>query len=313
MKSRNISIVTHCYQRTVDGFLIFYTVSDFVVFFTRFCILASRYNIRVLKVCLMYDHIHISVIAPDKETLSTFVGEYSRLFAHEYNVRWGLSGKLFYSPFGRADKREAKAIRTNLIYVDNNPVERHIVKKAEDYRWNFLAYAVSNHPFSEKVILSKASTHLRDSIKTVEALHKRKVHLSYATLSNLLGGLTKEECNQLVDRIISIYNVIDYEYSLRLFGSYDNMILALHSTSGSEYDIKEVNEGKSDAFYPSMTNILLKEFNISDIHDVLTYSADEKMYLVQQLFSRTTLGPVQIGKYLHLVLRPRKDSKKKFK
>jgi REP element-mobilizing transposase RayT len=111
--------------------------------------LASRYNIRVLKVCLMYDHIHISVIAPDKETLSTFVGEYSRLFAHEYNVRWGLSGKLFCSPFGRADKREAKAIRTNLIYVDNNPVERHIVKKGEQSPFLGKSHTVKGlHPSS---------------------------------------------------------------------------------------------------------------------------------------------------------------------
>ena len=304
MKSYNISIVTHCYQRTVDGFLIFYTVSDFVVFYTWFCVLATKYNIRVLKVCLMYDHIHISVIAPDKKTLSVFVGEYSRQFAHEYNSRWGLPGKLFSSPFGRADKREAKAIRTNLIYVDNNPVERHIVKKAEDYRWNFLAYAVSDHPFSERLTLANASTRLRSSIKMVGGLHKSGKHISYGILSNLFEGLTRTECNQLVDKIISTYNVIDYEYSLRLFGSYENMILALHSTTGSEYDIKEINTGKSDALYPSMTNMLLKDPKIRDIHQVLTYPEEQKMYLVQKLFSRIGLDPIQIGKYLHLALNP---------
>ena len=296
-------LVIHCYQRTAGGFIIFYTVNDYVVFFTRFCIVAARYNVRVLKICLMYDHIHVSVIAPDRETLSAFVRDYTSKFSREYNMYWGLGSIDFCSPFGSAVKWDSKAIRTNLIYVDNNPVERHIVNRAEDYRWNFLAYAKSNHPFSDKLSLSSASITLRRDLKMIDAYFNCGKHISYKTMSKLLHGLDNTESDQLVDYIISKYNIIDYQYSERLFGSLDNMLLALHSTTGSEYDINEIKTGKSDELYPILTKNLLRDPKIRDIHDIFSYSDEEKMYLVQKLYSRTAFDPIQIGKYLHLILK----------
>ena len=54
----------HIYQRTYDGYLIFYSVRDFLVFFTLLCTTARKYKITVLGLCLMYDHIHVLVKAP---------------------------------------------------------------------------------------------------------------------------------------------------------------------------------------------------------------------------------------------------------
>lgn len=44
---------THCYQRTADGGVLFYTYSDHLVYFTHYCILARKHHIRVLAMCQM--------------------------------------------------------------------------------------------------------------------------------------------------------------------------------------------------------------------------------------------------------------------
>lgn len=45
--------LNHVYQRTLNGFLIFYSVSDFLVYFTILCVVASKYHVRILMVSLM--------------------------------------------------------------------------------------------------------------------------------------------------------------------------------------------------------------------------------------------------------------------
>ena len=45
-KSRKFykDIINHCYQRTADNGVLFYTVSDHLVYFTLYCVLAKKYD-----------------------------------------------------------------------------------------------------------------------------------------------------------------------------------------------------------------------------------------------------------------------------
>ena len=70
-------ILTHCYQNTVDGFLLFYSISDYLVYFTIFCIYAVREGIRVLSLCQMPDHVHFGITAEASRDLSSFVRDVS--------------------------------------------------------------------------------------------------------------------------------------------------------------------------------------------------------------------------------------------
>ncbi|MBR0222649.1 MAG: transposase, partial [Bacteroidales bacterium] len=112
----------HIYQRTYDGYLIFYSVRDFLVFFTLFCTIARKYHIRVLGICLMYDHIHVLVAAPSKKDLSAFVQEYTCRFARQRNVQYQRKGSFFQRRFGSAPKSGEKKARTAIAYLYNNPV-----------------------------------------------------------------------------------------------------------------------------------------------------------------------------------------------
>ena len=293
-------VLNHVYQRTINGSLIFYAVSDYLVYFTLMCVLARKYKVKMLMVCLMPDHIHNSAITERAKNLSLFMHELSRLFSYEQNMICGTKGFFFEKSFGRAPKKGDKTVRTNLIYVGNNPVERQLVAVAEKYRWNIIAYATSDHPFSEKLVIRRASWNLQQVLKEVKRCREKDKPLKYNQLQRMFSKLNAKEKQQLTDYIISIYNVIDYDAAIRYFGSYEKMLIAMHSTTGSEYDINEVFVGKSDKCYAKMISICLNELNIKDIHDVLKMDSDTKMDLLHLLERKTDAPLEQIAAFLRL-------------
>lgn len=160
-------------------------------------------------------------------------------FAKMYNANAGTTGPVFETPFGSAPKQGAKKARTNLIYIANNPVERQLVTCAEDYRWNYLAYMVTNHPFSKDIVIRRSSKALCRAVKTVRAQFQNGFPMNYTLLKNITKDLTPEEIRQITDFIISTYNVIDYPQFIRFFDNYADMMTSIHATTGSEYDLNE--------------------------------------------------------------------------
>ena len=293
-------IINHCYQRTINGDLLFYNVYDYLVFFTIFCIKAPKYGVRVYKLCQMPDHIHNSSSAKRKKDLTEFTQVYTAMYAREHNLVCHEEGSVFQSPFGSVPKYGDKKARSNLIYLDNNPVERHLVQKAEEYHWNYLAYAKCNNPFSKPLIINNASKAMQETVQIVDIWHKEEKYLSYYMLKRLFSPLDKEEKKQLVDYIITTYNILDYDGASAFFDGYEDMLTATHSVTGSEYDLNEVFVGKSDACYNQMTSILMNTGRFKDIHDIFALSLEERMELFRMLNNRTDATLEQIAKYLHI-------------
>ena len=79
MKERKFysGILNHCYQRTVGGIPLFYSVSDFLVYFTIVCTTAPKYDVKILALCLMPDHVHQSIMAATRKELVGFIQEVS--------------------------------------------------------------------------------------------------------------------------------------------------------------------------------------------------------------------------------------------
>lgn len=290
----------HCYQNTVNGYLLFYSVSDFLVYFTHFCVSATRHKITVAALCIMIDHIHSGVKASEPGKLSAFIREVSSEYSYSDTCTCHRSGNLFNRPFGSAPKIGDKKVRTNIIYIGNNPVERKLCFKAVEYRWNFLAYACSDHPFSEKLVIRKASWHMKKAVKEVRAEHKRQTALSYNQLQRLFKPLSNKEKLQLVDHIISLYNVIDYEYSASFFGGYDQMLKAMEYNTGSEYDISENFVGRSDECYSKISAWLIKNLKLKDVHEVFLKSEQEREELMWTIYHNTGINKRQLAKYLRL-------------
>ena len=292
--------VNHTYQRTISGVNIFYEIEDYLVYYTIYSIMAAKYEIMVYGLCLMIDHIHSLCVARDRVIYSRFMSHVANVFVREYNREHGRGGALFDRPFGSAIKLGLKLIRTAIAYLYNNPVERYLCKCAQEYRWNFLAYGQSSNPFSEPLVLRKASAALRRAVKEVNASYMDKRHLTYAQLRRLLAPLDEKEKSQLVDHIIIRYSVIRYDIlTTECYDGYENMLTAINSNAGSEYDIDELRYGRSDVEYRELYRYVHSHGYIS-AGDVISRDIDTKLSLYDQMRRYTSASHYQICKFLHL-------------
>lgn len=228
----------HIYQRSIDKDKIFHSWIDALVFISILWTRTLKSNAEIYALCLMDNHIHL-LIRADIRTLSTFVQDYTITFAKVYNKEYGKTGPLFSKRFGRAEKYKVKYLKTCLAYIFNNPVEAHKCSKAEEYVWNLLAFGYSSHPFSDTLDITRARSCMRQAARHIKALHSRREALSFQMLKHLFKPLGKQECLQLRDLILRIYNPTDYSLVTSLYGSMKKALTAINSNTGSEYNIKE--------------------------------------------------------------------------
>lgn len=292
--------VLHIYQNTLGGFPVFYTVTDRLVFFSIVCNAARRHSLRVIGICIMFDHMHILVEGATRDEARDFVKECLSLFSRAFNKSIGQSGNVFNKAFGSSIKTGLKAIRTACSYLYNNPVEKKLCLRAEENKWNFLAYAISSHPFSEKIRKKKASRALRRTMTMVSVLAKQGKNLKYKWVEKWASLLSGAEKNQLVDYIISSYNCIDYNALISYYGSYELTCRAFASNQGSEYGIKEDYYPNPHTDYIHIGNALLEKHGFSDVKEVLSLPESQRISLKNMLIFEVDASPRMIEKYMHL-------------
>ena len=253
----------HMYHRGMDGQVIFYCAIDRLVYYTLSSVLSRRYGIHMISAAYMFTHTHQLGRAPSPEIVREYEYQLGWYYARAFNQASGRRGCLFSHSAGFAAKRTEKDIRTNLAYLANNSVEKRLFNHCWEDRWTFVAYAGSPSPFSEPLVRKKASRRLRSALKIIESEYLLREYLDYALLFRLFSGLSQKETQQLIDAIILIYQIIDYEASVSFYGSYEKMILAFDSNTGSEYGFTEAWEPPSDIPYRQMCRIVHRQgFNL---------------------------------------------------
>ena len=295
-----IASVAHIYQRTENGFLLFYSLSDFLVFFTVFCVSARRRKVTVLGVCPMLDHIHSITVADSRNAVRPFVRDYSSLFSRERNTTLGKDSPVNLDTFGCAIKKGDKMIRTALSYLYNNPGEKGLCRKAAEYRWTFLAYANSTHPYSAPLRLREASRALRRAIKLVDYYNSHNKYLKYNWIAGMYDSLDERESEQLTDYIISKYNCIDYDAMISFYGSFEKACLAFDSNQGSEYEIKEDYSRDSHRPYFRVPAILKNQFGYEEVHRLLMLPSHKREVFSRLLTNQGVLSRRQADKYFRI-------------
>ena len=290
--------VNHVYQRTRNGYNIFYDLQDYLVYFTIFCVSVRRYNVIVLGLCLMIDHLHMLLRAENRVALSEFVRQVTSVFVMEYNSSIGRKGPLFTHRFGSAPKIGDKKIRTSIAYLYNNPVEKGLCDRVQDYRWNFLPYRNSRKQNSNEEFRLSMSRKLQRAISEVYSAYTLSRHLTYSQLRRMMKGMESSEVERLADYIINLYNPIDYDEAVRYYGSYEAMLTALNSNTGAEYDIREKYSSNPDTCYELLTDYVKHNISDASVRNVIMLTPTEKFRLLDSMMC---LAPKsQIIKFLHI-------------
>lgn len=287
--------VLHVYQRTVSGFNIFYSSEDFLVFFTIVSVYARKYGITLMGLCQMIDHIHLLGYARSLSSMSRFISAYTSRYVKEFNSRVGRKGKLFVKEYGSATKKEAKKVRSAIAYLFNNPVEKKLCGRAEEYRWNYLNHYADINLKS----IRYCSCRLKKSVRIVQETFRKGKYLKYGLTDTLFEGLDKEDREYLIDYTIKLYFPFDIKEVTKFYRSYGDMLTAVNSNTGSEHEIHERYYGKTDLAYREIM-IYLKNNGIEDVRSVITMCEDDKRQLAAMLKSGTSATYVQIRKFLHI-------------
>ena len=293
--------ILHVYQRTLNGFNIFYDVEDYLVFFSIFAKVSEKYKIRIVGLCIMIDHLHYLIDADSDEEVCRFVSHFTSVFVKKYNEDVGRKGSLFESSFGRAWKKGPKKIRTSIAYVLNNPVEKGLCRSMEEYRWNFMAYATDSNPLSSRVRLRESSKAFRNAGAEINRVTDKGSWLNFTQVRRLFSKLSEDDRKRLTDYIISCYNPIDYGYAVSYYGSIQKLRIAVNSNTGSEYDIKEAFHHGSDAAYREIISYIRRKLQVSPVRSVTTWAAEDKMSLAGNLHHHTCASISQIFRFLHMV------------
>ena len=287
----------HVYERAKDLGIIFYSNIDRLIYYTIASIMTRKRNIKVAAASIMYSHTHKTMIAENYSCLEQCENDILSTFARAYNYHYNTRGQLFDRKFGHAQKNKEKAIRQNLAYVYNNHVEKGLCKTAMENRWSLLAYATSDHPFSNAIDTKAASRQLRRFLGVVKRHSDNNKYLTYKCLTNMIKSLCKEEQEQLIDYIVSTYRLIDFSLAICQFSSMDAMINVLDNSTGSEYDIKETYTKESDLAFCQMIHILNKTQLLGKVYNLTN---EDRERLVDYFHVYTDASDYQISALLHL-------------
>ena len=295
----------HICQKSADNGILFYTLKDILVIYTLLSVKAVAFEIEVYAIDIMFNHLHAGVRCSDPKKVAGFMNSTTSVFARLYNKRYNLRGQLFKKPFNSSPKMNETRIRDCLFYIWNNPKEKKVAKLAEEYRWNFLRYLDSDHPFSEPVDMTSASDNLLKYIRIVESKRRSGEYLDYSFLDEALKSLEKTECMQLIDHIIISYDVIERDALMDMFGSYQTLLTAVNAVTGNEYGMKDDYDDEDYRKYLKMIEITERE-GIDLEHERFYrgyFDGQERLLamLRSQFKSEARASGYEIDKFLHLL------------
>ena len=113
-------------------------------------------------------------------------------------------------------------------------------------------------------------------------------------------GLSADEREQLLDFIISLYLPIDRDRLLGFYKSYEDMVIAINSNTGSEYDINEYFDPESHQDFAQMLEITGRSTFADDPRSIILAPVAQRLQIANT-FLRLTGGSLNhVKRFLHL-------------
>ena len=287
----------HLYIKALYGRVLFYRTEDYLVLYSLFSTLVTRYGMKVEMFCIMFNHIHACLRAPSVKIFIAFCRDLTSILTKEYNKEYNREGELLMR-CGYAAKAAGKAHRSCLIYIANNPVAGKLVPRAIEYKWNMLAYFISKHPFSNRLVKRESRFAMRQSLALVDWRFREGRYLNYTLLERIFRRLDKVERNQMVDYIVGKYFFINKQSFLSHFNDIEKAIVAIDSSAGSEHDLYEPWEDYS--IYVSMIKRALNfgvDFRQFRFQEMLQ---EDLRRLMKRLSGVQGATEMHVARFLHL-------------
>ncbi len=116
--------------------MIFPCDDDIRVFIRQIVKVQREYNFILYSMCLMNNHYHL-LYKDVKIQMPEIIGKIQENYAIYFNAKYNRTGKVFESPFKSKPIKGYHHFFITLSYILNNPVNAHLVKHYNFYKWNF--------------------------------------------------------------------------------------------------------------------------------------------------------------------------------
>lgn len=155
----------HVVQRGVDRQPVFFSDADCARYLNTFSEYAEPRNISLHAYCLMTNHTHLLLSAPEPGALSACMQDLGRKFVSNTNRIHKRTGGLWEGRYYAGYLEPENFLLACMRYIELNPVRAKMVASALSYRWSSFATNASNsknalitpHPIYQKLGSTKAA------------------------------------------------------------------------------------------------------------------------------------------------------------
>lgn len=114
---------------------VFFSEEDKKFFYELLKRETAKAKIDIWVYCLLDNHVHLIAVPEKEDSLAKGIGQAQRKYALHINTKNDWKGHLWQTRF-RSYPMDERHLYIAARYIEQNPVEARLVKKAEDYRWS---------------------------------------------------------------------------------------------------------------------------------------------------------------------------------
>ena len=141
----------HLINRGNNGARIFRDHQDYFAFLALMNEAATRFELPILALCLMPNHLHVVARPKEDDSLSRWTHWLFTTHVRRYHKKYGSVGRVWQGRFKAFAIQEDAHLLTVLRYVERNALRAGLVRRAEHWRWSSLNWRGSK---THKVPLS---------------------------------------------------------------------------------------------------------------------------------------------------------------
>ena len=138
---------------------------------------------------------------------------------------------------------------------------------------------------------------MRIALRKVDYFFKSGTYLSYNRLRDIFKDLGNEEKKQMIDYVIIKYNFLAYNDLSELYHSFENMITAIESNAGAEFDLED-EFGDRSCYWDMLSIVKSIGYKGSSLNfEKLSKETLDSLFMT--LKRRTHAKDIHINKFLH--------------
>jgi putative transposase len=132
-------VAAHITQRGHNGADCFARDSDYLIYLLHLRELGEKHGCAVHAYCLMTNHVHLLLTPSTEKGCANLMRDLGQRYVQYFNRRYGRIGTLWQGRYWANVVESSRYVLGCYQYIERNPVDAHMVRAPQDYRWSSAA------------------------------------------------------------------------------------------------------------------------------------------------------------------------------